>query len=205
MIAQVFDLFFQGERTLDRADGGLGIGPTLVRRLAELHGGHVETESPGPGLGSTVTVEVPQIVAPAERTPPLEPTASLSPRRILIVEDNRDGRTMLRLLLEHAGHEVHEAADGFAGLEAILTLRPDVVLLDVGLPGLDGYEVARRVRCDEVGRSVRLVALTGYGRPEDEGRSQEVGFDAHLVKPVDPVRLAVAINAAGRAREASEL
>ena len=92
---------------------------------------------------------------------------------------------MLRFLLERAGHEVHEAEDGRAGLEAILKLRPDVALLDVGLPGLDGYEVARRVRCDEAGRSVCLVALTGYGRPEDQRRSQEAGFDAHLVKPVD--------------------
>ena len=197
MIAQIFDLFFQGDRTLDRTGGGLGIGLTLVRRLAELHGGRVDVESPGPALGSTVTVELPQIVAPGEFTPPFEPTPSASPRRIVIVEDNSDSRNMLRFLLEHEGHEVHEAADGVAGVEAILKLRPDVALLDVGLPGLDGYEVARRVRCDEAGRSVRLVALTGYGRPEDQRRSQEVGFDAHLVKPVDAVHLAVAISAAG--------
>ena len=107
---------------------------------------------------------------------------------------------MLRFLLEHAGHEVHEAEDGWAGLKAILKLRPDVALVDVGLPGLDGYEVARRVRCDEAARSVCLVALTGYGRHEDQRRSQEAGFDAHLVKPVDPVRLAGAISAA-RPRE----
>jgi signal transduction histidine kinase/ActR/RegA family two-component response regulator len=196
MIEQIFELFFQGERALDRSEGGLGIGLTLVRRLAEMHGGLVEAESPGPGLGSTVTVELPQIVAPAELARPLEPAPSASPRRILIVEDSRDSRDMLRFLLEHAGHEVYEAEDGRAGLEAILKLRPDVALLDVGLPGLDGYEIARRVRGVEAGRSVCLVALTGYGRPEDQRRSQEAGFDAHLVKPVDPARLAVAISAA---------
>src|SRR6266404_10004907 len=118
-----------------------------------------------------------------------------SPRRILIVEDSRDSRDMLRYLLERAGHEVHEAADGPSGVDAILKVRPDIALVDVGLPGLDGYEVARRIRADEAGGKVRLVALTGYGLPDDHRRSQEAGFDAHLVKPVDPARLAAVIEA----------
>jgi CheY-like chemotaxis protein len=179
------------------AEGGLGIGLTLVRRPAEMHGGRVEAESPGQGRGTTVTVEPPQITAPAE-APGAPPPSRRSPRRILIVEDSRDSRDMLRYLLEHAGHEVHEAADGPSGVEAILEVRPDIALVDVGLPGLDGYEVARRVRADEAGDKVRLVALTGYGLPDDHRRSREAGFDAHLVKPVDPARLAAVIEAPAR-------
>jgi CheY-like chemotaxis protein len=125
-----------------------------------------------------------------------EGTTGPSPQRIVIVEDSLDSREMLRYLLEHAGLEVHEAADGPSGLETILAILPDLALVDVGLPGLDGYEVARRVRADEAGRAVRLVALTGYGRPEDQRRSEEAGFDAYLVKPVDPVRLATVIGGA---------
>ena len=195
MLERVFDLFFQGERTLDRAEGGLGIGLTLVRRLAELHGGSVSAESPGPGLGSTVSVELPQVAVPAESAA-ATPGSKASPRRILIVEDSRDSRDMLRLLLEHAGHEVHEAVDGPSGVAAILSIRPDIALVDVGLPGLDGYELARQVRAREAAQRVRLVALTGYGLPDDQRRAREAGFDAHLVKPVDPERLARVIAAA---------
>jgi PAS domain S-box-containing protein len=193
MIDRIFDLFYQGERTLDRAEGGLGIGLTLVRRLVELHGGRVTAESAGPGRGSTVTVELPQIAAPlaAERT--VEVESAPTSRRIVIVEDSRDSREMLRYMLEHAGHEVHEAADGSTGVDTIVKIVPDVALVDLGLPGLDGYEVARRVRADRAGRAVRLVALSGYGLPEDLKRSQGAGFDAHLVKPVDPVKLAAVI------------
>jgi len=197
MIERVFDLFFQGERTLDRAGGGLGIGLTLVRRLAEQHGGRVEVQSPGPGRGSTVIVELPQVAEPHAVASAAAPPHAI-PRRILIVEDSRDSRDMLRYLLERAGHEVHEAGDGPSGVDAILKVRPDIALVDVGLPGLDGYEVARRVRASEGGRTVRLVALTGYGLPEDHRRSHEAGFDTHLVKPVDAARLAAVIGAVGR-------
>ncbi len=193
MIERIFDLFYQGEQTLDRAAGGLGIGLTLVRRLIELHGGRVTAESPGLGRGSTVTVELRQIAAPAPAERRADTPAPATSRRIVIVEDSRDSREMLRYMLEHAGHEVHEAADGPSGVDTVLSIVPDVALVDLGLPGLDGYEVARRVRADQAGRTVRLVALSGYGLPEDVKRSQGAGFDAHLVKPVDPVKLAAVI------------
>jgi CheY-like chemotaxis protein len=145
-----------------------------------------------------VTVELPQIAAPTSSGHAAQDPPAPSPRRIVIVEDSRDSREMLRYLLEHAGHEVHEAGDGPRGLQAILELRPDIALVDLGLPGLDGYEVARKVRADEAGRAVRLVALTGYGLPDDLRRSEDAGFDAHLVKPVDPARLAAVIRGAKR-------
>ncbi len=187
MMERIFDLFVQGERTLDRSEGGLGIGLTLVRRLVELHGGRIEASSRGPGQGSTFLVELPQISAPvATAEVPVDET-SRGTRRILIVEDNRDSREMLRFLLELAGHEVHEANDGPGGLEALRRIRPDVALVDVGLPGFDGYELAKRAR--EAGDTVCLVALTGYGLPDDLRRSREAGFDAHLVKPVEAAAL----------------
>jgi PAS domain S-box-containing protein len=191
MLERIFDLFFQGARTLDRAEGGLGIGLTLVRRLVEMHGGKTSVSSEGTGRGSTFLIELPQIPAVASRPDRSQAArpASGQPRRILIVEDNQDSREMLRILLERAGHEVSEASDGASGLAAVVSTRPDVALVDLGLPGLDGFEVARRVRASEAGRSVRLVALTGYGLPADQHRSREAGFDAHLVKPVDPQRL----------------
>ncbi|HKW90879.1 MAG TPA: response regulator [Methylomirabilota bacterium] len=196
MVDRVFDLFFQGERTLDRSEGGLGIGLTLVRRIAELHGGRADAHSAGPGRGSTFSVDLPQRAGPEAAGGAPEAGAAVSPRRIVIVEDSRDSRDMLRFLLERAGHQVHEAVDGPSGVTAILTHRPDIALVDVGLPGLDGYEVARRVRAEQGGQTVRLVALTGYGLPEDQRRSHEAGFDGHLVKPVEPTRLQAAISAA---------
>ena len=157
----------------------------------ELHGGRISAASPGPGQGSTFVVELPQIPAPATSGTAVEPARAPGTRRILIVEDNPDSREMLRFLLELAGHEVHEASDGPGGLEALSQLRPDVALVDVGLPGFDGYELARRAR--EAGHTARLVALTGYGLPEDHRRSREAGFDAHLVKPVEPDQLSAVL------------
>ena len=191
LLERIFELFVQGERTLDRAEGGLGIGLTLVRRLVELHGGRIAATSPGAGQGSTFVVELPQIPAPMPSGTAVEAGRVSGTRRILIVEDNPDSREMLRFLLELAGHEVHEARDGPGGLEALSRLRPDVALVDVGLPGFDGYELARRAR--EAGHTARLVALTGYGLPEDHRRSREAGFDAHLVKPVEPAQLSVVL------------
>jgi CheY-like chemotaxis protein len=190
LVPRVFDLFVQGDHTLDRSKGGLGIGLTLVRRLVELHGGSVTAFSAGEGKGSTFTVRLPAITQPAAPTPGTTAPAALPARRVLVIEDNEDSRLSLRELIRRLGHEVHEAADGVAGVESALALAPDLALIDIGLPGLDGYEVARRLRKHPVGRRLWLVALTGYGLPEDKERAMAAGFDLHLVKPVDPAQLA---------------
>jgi PAS domain S-box-containing protein len=191
LVDRMFDLFVQGDRGLDRRHGGLGVGLTLVRRLVELHGGRVTVTSDGPDRGSVFTVRLPRITAPARVAEPVPARAAAScPRRILIVEDNDDAREMLRMTLALAGHEVHEAPDGATGLERALAVHPDVALIDVGLPGLDGYEVARRLRAAPGGDPIVLIAITGYGQVEDRRRALDAGFDAHLTKPVAPERLA---------------
>jgi PAS domain S-box-containing protein len=184
----IFGLFIQGERTVDRAQGGLGIGLTLVRTLVELHGGTVTAESPGAGLGSVFTVRLPRIEISTHVDRDERPRRAIR-RRVLIVEDNDDAREMLKVLLEHEGHEVFEATDGTEGVRAASRLHPDLALVDLGLPILDGYEVARFIRRQDH-QPQRLVALTGYGQSADRKRALEAGFDDHLVKPVDPDRLA---------------
>jgi PAS domain S-box-containing protein len=189
LIPGVFDLFVQGPAPLDRQQGGLGIGLTLVKRLAEMHHGTVEAKSEGANRGTTMIVRFPTVATPV--TEALGP-ASLEqePKRVLIIEDNDDAREMLRTMLELWHHEVREASDGSRGLEIAHEFRPDVALIDVGLPGIDGYEVARRLRASPASRGLRLIALTGYGLPKDAQRAREAGFDAHLVKPTHPDRLA---------------
>jgi CheY-like chemotaxis protein len=187
LLPRVLDLFVQSDRSLERSGGGLGIGLSLVRQLVELHGGTVEAASAGPGRGSTFTVRLPVLAAPADADDAARPAVAGPPRRVLVIEDNDDAREMLRNLLRLFGHEVHEACDGAVGLEEARRLRPDAALIDIGLPGMDGYEVARRIRADLPG--ARLVALTGYGQPEDRERALAAGFDVHLVKPVDPDQL----------------
>jgi CheY-like chemotaxis protein/anti-sigma regulatory factor (Ser/Thr protein kinase) len=194
LLPRIFDLFVQGDQPPERASGGLGIGLTLVRQLVELHGGHVEATSPGPGQGSVFTLRLPRSSgAPLERAdgagtgPP--------PRRILLVEDNDDAREMLTALLTLERHDVITASDGPGGVDAALRLRPDVALVDIGLPGLNGYEVARRIRATAPGKAIKLIALTGYGQSDDMRRAHEAGFDLHLVKPVEPRRLDEALRA----------
>ncbi|MDB6043221.1 MAG: hypothetical protein JWM63_1772 [Gammaproteobacteria bacterium] len=187
LLPRVFDLFVQGERTLDRAQGGLGIGLTLVRRLVELHKGTVSAFSEGPGRGSVFTVRLPNVSAPGSSQPSRTTVhCDAVTRRVLVIEDNRDAREMFRVMLELAGHEVLEAEEGVSGLELLKTTRPDIAVIDVGLPGLNGYEIARRFRAEPDADSVLLVALTGYGTPEARERSRQAGFDHHLIKPVDP-------------------
>jgi signal transduction histidine kinase len=185
MLPRVFDLFAQVPGTLDRAKGGLGIGLTLVRSLVELHGGRVEATSPGLGQGSTFTVRLP--IGDARGTArPSMPTAAVprDARSILLVEDNPDSRETMRDLLERFGHRVEVACDGPEALARAGKLRPDVCIVDIGLPGIDGYEVARRLR-GQLGDRVYLIALTGYGQPEDRRRAFDAGFDSHFTKPVD--------------------
>ncbi|HVE65574.1 MAG TPA: MASE1 domain-containing protein [Thermoanaerobaculia bacterium] len=190
-LERVFDLFVQGPPPLDRPQGGLGLGLTLARRLAELHKGRIEARSDGPGRGSDFVVRIPL----SERTPEEGPSDSARqpdapvrarPRRVLIVDDHEDAREALRFLLEDEGHDVRTAGDGPSALSEAERFSPEVVLLDIGLPGIDGYEVARAMRRTPQGRDVLLVAVSGYGLPEDRARSRDAGFDGHLLKPVAP-------------------
>ena len=184
LLASVFDMFMQVDRSTRRAQGGLGIGLTLVKSLVGMHGGSVEARSGGPGLGSEFVVRLPLLyeVAKAEATRPIEP---LPARRILIVDDSRDGGESLAVLLRVLGANAELVHSGRAALEAVETFGPDVVLLDIGMPGMDGYEVARRIRADAANHGIMLIALTGWGQEEDRQRSAAAGFNHHLVKPAD--------------------
>jgi two-component system, sensor histidine kinase len=185
LLPRVFDLFVQGEDRLERSRGGLGIGLTLVRRLVELHGGTVAGSSAGVGRGSSFVVRLPRIDAPHGPTSTMsEDGAAREGLHVLIVEDNDDAREMMRHLLKLAGHDVRDAGDGMAGLAMALERPPDVAIIDVGLPGLDGFELARRLRADPRGRAVTLIAITGYGQHETRARALDAGFDAFLVKPL---------------------
>jgi signal transduction histidine kinase len=187
LLPRIIDIYVQGDHTLDRAQGGLGIGLTLVRSLVELHGGAIAASSEGEGRGSTFTVRLTQVPAPAVvASDAAGPEGPAKPRRVLIIEDSPDAREMLRMMLELAGHDVYDASDGVRGLELLDEVRPDVGIIDIGLPIMDGYQVAQRIRRQPHGRGMLLLALTGYGSSEESNRSSEHGFDYHLVKPVDP-------------------
>ena len=185
LLPHVFDLFFQSETTPDRTHGGLGIGLTLVRTLVEMHGGRVSAASTGSGRGSEFTIRLPARQQTRRASASSEaPAVAPSALRILLVEDNADSADALAHLLRRRGHETHVARDGVEGLREARARRPHVVLLDIGLPGLDGYEVARRLREDGGAAGTLLVALSGYGQEADRRRAREAGFDHHLVKPV---------------------
>jgi two-component system CheB/CheR fusion protein len=196
VLPSVFELFHQADRALDRAEGGLGIGLTLVRTLVALHGGTVEAHSAGIGQGSEFVVRLPlaPTLSPRERVAEgrvrvAAPPGAEAPdrrRRVLVVDDSIDSAESLARLLRRWGHEVHVAYDGPSALAAARSTAPEVVLLDIGLPGMDGYEVARQLRQDPDLKDTVLVALTGYGQATDRRQTQDAGFDQHLIKPVDP-------------------
>ena len=191
MLTQIFEIFAQVDRSLSRSRGGLGIGLTLVKRIVEMHDGTVTARSDGVGRGSEFIVRLPARAAEAtaSRVSRSSRPDAASTCRVLVVDDNEDSAGSLRMLLEMVGHEVRTAYDGEAALAAAKDFRPDVAFLDIGLPGLNGYEVAERIRRQAWGRDITLIALTGWGQDSDRRRSKEAGFDRHLVKPVDPTTL----------------
>jgi len=183
LLPRIFEIFTQGDVTIDRADGGMGIGLTLVQKLTELHGGSVHAFSRGKGQGSEFVIRIPMLTeAPASvHQRPQKVTSSpneIAARHIVIVEDNADIRELLRAKLKHLGHRVDVAEDGIRGVETIVANKPDLALVDIGLPGLDGYQVAQRVR-EQIGDGVHLVALTGYGQAEDRKKALDAGFNVH--------------------------
>ena len=185
-LGSIFDMFMQVDKTAERSQGGLGIGLTLVKRLVEMHGGSIEAHSAGEGLGSEFVVRLPVLSRPTAGAP----SETLSPestadRHILIVDDNRDSADSLAMLLEITGNKIYVAHDGAEAVDAVKKYRPQVVLLDIGLPKLDGHEVCRRIREQPWGKDIVVIALTGWGQDEDRRKSQEAGFNGHLVKPVD--------------------
>jgi signal transduction histidine kinase len=189
-LQKIFDVFVQAATALDRSSGGLGLGLSVVRGLVEMHGGTVSAASAGPGLGSEFVVQLPVMAAAATSPAPAapQPRPGEVRRKVVVVEDNGDIREMLQEVLTASGHDVVTACDGPGGLSRLLAARPDVALVDIGLPGFDGYHLARAVR-DQAGAGIFLVAMTGYGQPEDRARAIAAGFDEHLTKPVDLQRL----------------
>jgi CheY-like chemotaxis protein len=185
-LPHIFDMFMQVDRSLERTQSGLGIGLTLVKQLVELHRGSVEAQSGGPDRGSRFVVRLP--ILPAQESRPHKRPATQRPsavRRVLVVDDNQDAANSLALLLGIAGIETRTAHNGLHAVELAEEFRPQAVLLDIGLPVLNGYAAAQRIRGEPWGKSIVLVALTGWGQDEDRRKSKEAGFDHHMVKPVD--------------------
>jgi signal transduction histidine kinase len=190
-IENIFEMFEQVDKTLERKSGGLGIGLTLVKRLVELHGGRISARSEGPGRGSQFEVRLP-VAAESKRIAPASPKAaarSTTPRRVLVTDDNKDSARTLAMLLQLSGHEVETAFNGVQAIERAESWQPDVILLDLGMPGMNGYDVCRSIRQKPWGKSIRIVALTGWGQEQDRNNSREAGFDEHVVKPVDVANL----------------
>jgi CheY-like chemotaxis protein len=198
LVPRVFDLFVQGDRSLDRSRSGLGIGLALVRQIVAMHGGTVTAESAGPDRGSTFTMRLPlapQEVRPEEEPPAASPVAAATARRrVLVVDDQRDVADSLAVLIEGLGHEVHVAYDAAAALALVRRVPVDVVIADIGMPGVSGYDLAATVRGDPALAHLHLIALTGYGRDEDHARVVSAGFDLHLTKPVADGALQTALN-----------
>ncbi len=194
MYTEIFKMFVQAEPGHERAEGGLGIGLALVKALVDLHGGHIEVQSAGRDRGSTFTVTLPRSVIVADPVAAAAPSAGqpahkVGPRRVLVADDNADGADLLATLLELSGHEVHVAHDGAEAFEMATRVQPHVALLDIGMPGLNGYELAERIRREPWGGQMLLIAVTGWGQEDDKRRAKAAGFDHHMTKPMDPMQL----------------
>ena len=191
MLIRVFDLFTQVDRSLEKSQGGLGIGLTIVKRLVEMHGGTVAAKSAGTDRGSEFVVQLPLVASLTHANKQSDPSngSTIARRRILVVDDNHDAAITMSMMLKLLGHELRTAHDGEAAIEEAEEFRPEVMLLDIGLPKLNGYDVARHIRSQVWGRTLFLVALTGWGQQDDKRRAAEAGFDHHFTKPVDPVAL----------------
>jgi signal transduction histidine kinase/ActR/RegA family two-component response regulator len=200
MLEAVFQPFVQFDSSVERSSEGLGLGLAIVDGLVKLHGGTVKASSGGPGKGSEFCVRLPLSVSQPDPTPPPAPAGKDMPLRVVIVEDNADVGSMLKTLLEHVGHQVEIAADGLRGAELIERTLPDVAFVDIGLPELNGYQLAQRIRADEAHRGVYLAALTGYGQPADQDKALSSGFDTHLAKPVSVEQLRKLLTARRNAR-----
>jgi signal transduction histidine kinase/ActR/RegA family two-component response regulator len=198
MLPRVFDMFAQADPDAERSRGGLGIGLTLVKRLAELHGGSVEARSGGLGKGSEFAIRLPVLVEPlaasASGHPRFKVATGLACRKILVADDNADALRSLEILLRITGNEIRTARDGVEAIGVAGEFRPDIVLLDIGMPRMNGYEAARHIRQQPWGRLTTLIAITGWGQDGDKQRSSDAGFDQHLVKPVDPAMLMQLLN-----------
>lgn len=204
LLERIFDLFVQGERSLARTEGGLGIGLTLVKRLVELHGGSIQAASDGPNRGSRFTIRLPSAASPLSEHAAISRTGTTraAGHRIVVIEDNPDVRDMLTVYLEIDGHRVYQAADGSSGFDVAIEAEPDVALIDIGLPGMDGCELAQRLRAHEATAHTTLIAITGYGRAADRKRIEDAGFQVHLIKPVEEERLRQIILAVPRRQRA---
>jgi CheY-like chemotaxis protein len=194
MLPNVFKLFVQADNSWARPRGGLGIGLNVVKKIVELHGGRVHASSPGLGQGSEFTVELPisKSVAPTavEKSSSKPGYAQITKRRILVVDDNVDAAVTTSALLRTWGHEVQAAYSGETALEKVRSFRPEIILLDIGMPGMTGYDVAKRLRAEPSAQGIIIAALTGYGQETDRERSWAAGFDYHFTKPPDPTQLA---------------
>lgn len=193
LLPQVFDVFVQGERPNDRSQGGLGIGLALVRQLTSMHGGTISAQSDGLGKGSTFVLRLPRSAAAPEAMPSSPDALFLNAYTVLLIEDNADAREIMALLLQSYGHKVLQASNGLDGIQMAKDYKPDLILLDIGLPGIDGHEVAKRLKTNLATNAIPLVALTGYGQESDRKRTIEAGFNLHLVKPVRANELIKAI------------
>jgi signal transduction histidine kinase/CheY-like chemotaxis protein len=196
VLPHIFDLFTQADHSIARTQSGLGIGLTLVKRIVEMHGGRIEVHSDGPGCGSEFLVHLSREVSSQEQpqaTAPIPAASAQTPLRVLVVDDNHDTAESLALLLQLEGHDVTVAFDGVSALAEAARFQPQAVLLDLGMPGMDGYDVVRELRAREATKSAVILALSGYGQPDDKARAQAAGFTGHLTKPVEPATLLAAL------------